>query len=43
MSPNYEKVERYYKTGLWSREQVFKAVGRWLTSEEYQLITGENT
>lgn len=41
MSTNYSKVERYYKEGLWSLERVKKAVGRWITSDEFTKITGQ--
>ena len=41
MSANYQKVKDYYDRGLWSIERVHKAVGKWITSEEYALITGE--
>lgn len=41
MSPNCEKVKRYYDTELWSLEQVYKSVGKWITPDEYVLITGE--
>lgn len=40
MSANYEKVKNYYEKGLWSLERVQKAVGRWITKEEYKTITG---
>lgn len=41
MSENYNKVKKYYDNGLWSLERVSKAVGRWITAEEYTLITGQ--
>lgn len=40
MSKNYNKVKRYYDNGLWDIEKVFNAVGKWITEEEYTLITG---
>ena len=40
-SKNYEKVMFYYKRGMWNQERVFSAVGKWITAEEYQEITGE--
>ena len=40
MSENYSKVKGYYEDGLWSLERVKKAVGRWITAEEYKQITG---
>ena len=39
-SPNYEKVKDYYDRGLWDINQVFNAVGRWITEDEYKEITG---
>lgn len=41
MSENFAKVKKYYDNGLWSLERVGKAVGRWITPEEYELITGQ--
>ena len=41
MSKNYYKVKDYYERGLWSSERVYNAVGRWITAEEYEEITGE--
>nr|DAQ07870.1 MAG TPA: hypothetical protein [Caudoviricetes sp.] len=40
-SKNYEKVRRYFVNGLWSKKMTWNAVGRWITPEEYQEITGE--
>lgn len=41
MSKNYNKVKTYYDLGLWSKEKVKNVVGKWITLEEYELITGE--
>ena len=41
MSKNFEKVKGYYDKGLWSKHKVHNAVGKWITAEEYELITGE--
>lgn len=41
MSPNYYKVKDYYDNKRWSIERVYAAVGKWITAEEYELITGE--
>lgn len=41
MSKNFEKVKGYYDKGLWSKQKVHNAVGKWITPEEYTLITGE--
>ena len=42
MSKNYGRVKGYYGAGLWSIGMVRNAVGRWITVEEYQEITGQN-
>ena len=41
MSKNYNKVKDYYERGLWSSERVYNAVGKWITVEEYEMITKE--
>lgn len=42
MSPKFDKVKKYYKTGKWTIEQVRNAViHEWITEEEFTLITGE--
>lgn len=41
MSKNFEKVKEYYEKGLWSTARVRHAVGKWITTEEYREITGE--
>ena len=40
-SANYEKVKDYFERGLWNLARVRKAVGKWITEEEYEEITGE--
>lgn len=40
-SEKFEKVRRYYKNRLWTLAQVKNAVGKWITEEEYQEITGK--
>lgn len=40
-SKNFEKVKGYYDNKLWSKKRVWDAVGRWITAEEYEEITGE--
>lgn len=40
-SENFEKVKSYYDRGLWNLAKVRKAVGKWITEEEYQEITGQ--
>lgn len=41
MSKNFDKVRVYYEKGLWDKDRVYKAVGRWITKEEFVEITGE--
>ena len=41
MSPKYATVKAYYDNGLWNKERVYNAVGRWITEGEYAEITGE--
>lgn len=42
MSPKFEKVKKYYDSGLWNKTMVRNAVvKRWITAEEYEEITGE--
>ncbi len=40
-SEHFELVKGYYSAGLWSKARVRKAVGKWITPEEYEIITGE--
>lgn len=40
-SEKYELVYNYYKNGLWTKKQVYNAVGKWITAEEYEEIVGE--
>ena len=41
-SENFEKVKNYYDKGLWNIDRVHKAVGKWITAEEFTEITSEN-
>lgn len=39
----FEKVERYYKAGYYTNDQVkIFVVSKKITEEEYKSITGEN-
>ena len=38
MSPKFELVKGYYDRGLWSEDRVRKAVGKWITQEECDII-----
>ena len=40
-SNNFYKVKDYYDRGLWSKDRVKKAIGKWITEEEYYIIVGE--
>lgn len=42
MSKNYDKVKKFYDADLWSLGMVRNAVGRWITVEEYKMITGQD-
>lgn len=40
-SKNFGKVKVYYDNGLWNKQRVYNAVGKWITADEYQEIIGE--
>lgn len=41
-SPKFDKVKRYYDSGLWNKAMVRNAVAKgWITSSEYEEITNE--
>jgi hypothetical protein len=37
----FEKVKYYYMLVLWPLNWVENAVGKWITSDEFQEITGK--
>lgn len=39
-SAKFERVKRYFDTGLWNAKMVRNAVGRWITAEEADEILG---
>lgn len=41
MSKKFKIVKKYYDDGVWSIKKVHDAVGRWITAEEFEIITGE--
>ena len=41
MSKNFEKVKRFFDADLWSEKWVLNAVGKWITVDEFQEITGK--
>lgn len=40
MSKNFNKVKNYYNLKLWNLPKVQSAVGKWITEDEYEEITG---
>ena len=40
-SDKVEKVAGYYEDEVWNLTMVWDAVGKWITAEEYEEITGE--
>jgi len=42
MSEKFEMVKEFYDKTLWSKERVKNAVGRWITKDEYELITEDS-
>lgn len=36
----FQKVKFYYEAGLWDIRRVWNVVGKVITEEEYQKITG---
>lgn len=42
-SARFEKVKGYYDRGLWNRQMVMNAVGKWITAEEAEeILSGGN-
>lgn len=39
-SKHFEEVKGYYDGGYWKINRVLSAVGKWITEEEYESITG---
>lgn len=42
MSKYFYKVENYYRLKLWDINRVRISVGKWITAEEYKIITGQD-
>ena len=41
MSEKYQKVKKYYDSGLWNVKMVRNAVEKkWITADEFEEITG---
>ena len=36
----FEKIKDYYDSGLWSLQRVYNVVGKVITVDEYEEITG---
>lgn len=41
MSKNFKKVKQYYDLNLWNLIKVSAAVGKWITIDEFEEITGK--
>lgn len=41
-SKNFNKVKQYYDLKLWNISKVISAVGKWITENEYEEITGQS-
>ena len=37
----FDKIKYYYDVGLWSKQRVYNVVGKAITPEQYEIITGE--
>ena len=37
----FERIKLYYDEGLWNKQRVYNVVGKVITAEEYEEITGE--
>lgn len=41
-SAKFDKVKDYYDNGLWNKQMVLNAVGKWITDEEAEeILNGE--
>lgn len=40
MSDKFDMVKDYYDRKLWNLQRVWNVVGKAITGEEYQIITG---
>lgn len=42
MSKNFDKIKKYYDSGLWSKERVRNVTNKgFITADEYEMIVGE--
>jgi len=37
----FDRIRFYYEQGLWDRQRVRNVVGKVITADEYESITGE--
>ncbi len=37
----FDRIKFYYEQGLWSKKRVYNVVGKVITAEEYEEITGQ--
>lgn len=37
----FDRIKFYYDNGLWDKERAYNVVGKVITAEEYEEITGE--
>lgn len=40
-SKKFVTVKKYYDDGLWNKQRVYNAVGRWIEDWEYEEVVGE--
>lgn len=40
-SKDFKKVQMYYKMGIYTKQMVHMLVGKLITADEYEEITGE--
>ena len=38
----FEKVKKYFDSGVWDEHRVHDAVSKWITAEEFKEITGKD-
>lgn len=41
-SEHFAEVKGYFDDGFWNKSRVRAAIGKWITPEEYEEITGES-
>lgn len=38
---HYEKAKKYYEDGVWTITMLRNVVGKWITEEQFEEITGQ--